>query len=69
MLMPVPAREVRPDDDRPAEWWMSLDGQSGLDVRGLPAGDARALLLSQCADDEQRERILSGTITINDDKG
>lgn len=47
--------------------WTSADGQGAIDMEGYTAADAVAILLGQCASDDERTRILGGTFTIEEE--
>lgn len=54
-------------------WWIAAGGQSSLPMGEFPTReaaeaaipDARAELLGQCGEDEQRARIEAGTFSVD----
>ena len=60
----IPARDIDPTDGRPAGWWAPADGQGEMDMTGCTVAEALAEMLGQCADDEQREGLLSGSLQV-----
>jgi hypothetical protein len=60
----ITVRDITDTDTRPAGSWTSADGQGQMDMTGSTLAEARATLLGQCADDEQREGILAGSLEV-----
>jgi hypothetical protein len=49
-------------DGRDAGWWTSADGQRQLDMTGHTVSSAVEELLTQCADADEADAILEGTL-------
>lgn len=60
----IPVRDIADTDTRGAGWWISADGQGQMDMTGTSLAEARRQMIDQCADDEQREAILAGSLEV-----
>jgi len=57
------------DTSLPAGWWVSQDKQGSYDMRGGTVASALVELLGQCVSGEQRDGILTGTISVAEEAG
>ena len=60
----IAVADITDTDTRPAGWWTSADGQGQIDMTGTMLAEAKAELLAQCANDEQRAGILAGYLQV-----